>query len=684
MWLIMQRWKWLLAGLAVLILGITILEFKQPYYFVQDDNFAECLPVILQGCRVFMRGILLDWSPSQYLGYPVAGNGGYALTYPVTYLSYGIARYLLGNELLVLDVFCVLHLIAAYFVTYALLRRNNLNPSLATAGSLAYTLSGYTLIAGRSWFTVIASLPWIPLLFLSATLLLQQNKPTWKWIAGTGGILGVFFHAGHAQTWAYACMFFLFSMVILFCLGKLSLYKLACLLPAFLFGLALVMPLFIPQWNIVAGLPRFPSGEGIPFKGIAAMLLPFPMVAAPHPETGWGTIYDREHMTPLYYSGTLFTAVFFGTILVLAAALLFKSDKRLLLKRFTAANIWFVCALIAFILALGDRGLLWTIQAKLPLLNKFRMPFKFILFFNLFVVMGSGMILERRIGSAFNHKFWKTFFAVTVCGLMLYNVNLATASFYSYGDRPSHSTLPEGMHDILGSKNFGWRVLSLSPERSPKPGYIFSLNHNFPTFFNLNGFGGYTPFIEQSLPFARVKEILYSHPLEAARIYGVKWVIVEEGIDESEMIDSRNRALADFFIPRGQGRSRYLDYTLVELDDPHPAAFVEGNPHAEIPVYARDNRLDIDVSRIYPTGGRVVINTLWLKGIAVMNGKNKLKSEADFWGRVVADVPPHVRAISFRYITPWKAGFIAGLLCLLCAILSYFFINRIRWPGLEN
>src|SRR5690242_1094005 len=42
---------WALAGFLVLALALGLLEFMQPCYFTQDDNLAQFLPVIVEGCR---------------------------------------------------------------------------------------------------------------------------------------------------------------------------------------------------------------------------------------------------------------------------------------------------------------------------------------------------------------------------------------------------------------------------------------------------------------------------------------------------------------------------------------------------------------------------------------------------------------------------------------------------------
>jgi hypothetical protein len=71
-------------------------------------------------------------------------------------------------------------------------------------------------------------------------------------------------------------------------------------------------------------------------------------------------------------------------------------------------------------------------------------------------------------------------------------------------------------------------------------------------------------------------------------------------------------------------------------------------------------------------------NMLWRPGIAVSNGRERLTSGPDSWGRVVAQVPPHVWLLDFRLTPAWKTGYFAGMLCLFCAALSSIFVTRAR------
>src|SRR5262245_11637059 len=46
---------WWLAGFALVAAALAFSEWRQPYFFVQDDNLAQFFPVVLQGCRGFFH-----------------------------------------------------------------------------------------------------------------------------------------------------------------------------------------------------------------------------------------------------------------------------------------------------------------------------------------------------------------------------------------------------------------------------------------------------------------------------------------------------------------------------------------------------------------------------------------------------------------------------------------------------
>ena len=212
------NWAWLLGGGAVLVAAIVVLEVNQPFYFCQDDQFASGLPTIVQSMRGGFRGEFPEWNAYELMGAPLAALGYSGVLYPPYWISYAIARYGFGNELLTNDVFAIFHLVVGYFAMYWATRKAGCRASLAAAASLAFVLSGYMLIVGRGWATIMSHLIWAPLMIV-ALLNLEQRKAGWKWAIGTSACLAIFYYNGFSQWWLYPTLGFGVAGVLSMTLG---------------------------------------------------------------------------------------------------------------------------------------------------------------------------------------------------------------------------------------------------------------------------------------------------------------------------------------------------------------------------------------------------------------------------------------------------------------------------------
>ena len=191
----LRPWTWIALGMATVAAALAILEWIEPCYFVQDDNFANVLPAILQGCRSIFHGEFPDFDPCQLMGMPSAGKGAFTLLYPPTVVSYAIARWGLGNENYTLEVFAAVHLLAGYMASYAAARMAGLRPALAYVLGISFVLSGYILIVGRAWHAVLTLVLWLPLLFCCLELWLK-GRANGRWLLATGLAIGGFYYTG--------------------------------------------------------------------------------------------------------------------------------------------------------------------------------------------------------------------------------------------------------------------------------------------------------------------------------------------------------------------------------------------------------------------------------------------------------------------------------------------------------
>src|SRR5260370_37533024 len=183
-------------GFVLAVAPLTFLEWRDHYYFPQDDNFAIG-PVAIAALRGAFSHVFPTWNPYQFLGQPTSVQSMYALTYPPTYVFFAILHWL-GRDNLYLETFTVAHISLGYWATYWAGRSLKLRPVLAVAASISFTLSGTALMISRSYATMSPLLFWTPLLIVAAERL-RRSPIGLKWTATTGLALGYIRHSDHAQ-----------------------------------------------------------------------------------------------------------------------------------------------------------------------------------------------------------------------------------------------------------------------------------------------------------------------------------------------------------------------------------------------------------------------------------------------------------------------------------------------------
>lgn len=674
-------WGWLLLGWLVLAGALAGLEMMQPYYFAQDDNLVYNPPVLVS-CQSLERGVFPTWNPYELMGEVTSSQTDHALTYPFTYLAYFIARHILGQQYLFNDVFCILHLLLGYAAMYWAARVLDMRPALAMLAALAAVLSGCALIMGRSYFHTTPVLVWMPLLIV-AVAKLQQGAVNWRWVLFTGGVIGFACHSGNGQMWTYEVCFFLLAVGLAVSVRAIAPRAALWVLPALLLGLAIGAPLIVPQAIFASGLPRVGRWGGGISAGLAAMLLPYPLARAPHPN-GWGST-DLQYMGEFYYSGTLFVAIaglcwLAGAGLVIAC----HCDSKLV-RDLVARNLWLLCAGVAFDLALGPEGISWPLTSVLPIFKWYTGPFKLLLYLNIFIVLGAGVVLERILRQAPRPQSWEKGLVVSSCALVLYQVSLARPSFYSYGDKP-YPVMPQPMRHLLSFEGTGTpqRTMPFAPERSAAPGYLLGMKHSVPCLYNVLSTSGYNPFVALTAPNRGADAAFARDPLAAAHAYGVGW-LVEHRLAEHPLWEP-NHVLS----PMQPGQlhmlhvlKRYAHRKLVlpevsiwELKGSDPLAFAVSRPAQALPLRYSQVGVDVDVTRL-PTGGRVVVNILQRPYMQARAGALPLSITADAWGRMVVAVPAGAKLLTVRYVPPWRAGFACGAALWVLAILCMAGLTQI-------
>jgi len=669
---------WMLAGLAVLVVCGVIAQANEPYYFVQDDNFSQFFPGMLYGCRSAFAGGFPAWNPHQLLGAPLAEVGTYALTYPFTYLSYALATYGLGDEIATVDVFAALHLVAGYFAFYGLARRLGVAPAIAAGAALSFVLSGYALIAGRSWYYMLPTFCWTPLLGI-ALLSLTEKDPGWGWIVGTGAVIGVYFHGGNAQMWAYTMVFYCLALGWGALSGRIPRRRWTASCGALAIGLGLAAPLLIPQSWAIRDLDRVGGGGGNCLAGLHAMLVPYPLGKAEAP-ADLGTMF-LDYFGQLYYAGTLFTLAWLGGFLV---AWVFPGRLGPLLR-----HPLFALGLVALLLCLGDAGVLWYVQARLPMLDKFKHPVKWLPMFHFFSLAAGALVVDRLTARSAAPGRWRAVSFAAVALLLAYHVSLARTSFYSFGDRP-YPELPEPIARQIVSDFEPVRVMPVAQHRSAAEGFALSLSNYLASVYRVDSVTGHDPLVSFRPEYQEVERRMEADMIATLRRHGVKYLLVHATSDRPVLSanpavhaqETRNLYLLEP-LRRYDAERRPVaesgDLRLVALEDPDPMAFPAGDRDRPLPICRIPSGVQVEVGAL-PEGGPVVVNYLYYDGIRAWADGRTAACEADEFGRIVAHVPPGTRTLRVSYHGRWLLGLAVG--ACLAAVGAGWFLAWTRFaPG---
>ncbi|MBI5196136.1 MAG: hypothetical protein HZA10_07420 [Nitrospirae bacterium] len=649
------------AGLLFLLVCLLFLELRDNYYFVQDDNLVQFLPTIIQGCRAFFEeGVFPTWNPYQIMGSPTSNLGVYSLTYPLTYISYFISETLFDNEYLTIEVFAFIHFILGYLAAVWMCRLSRMNPVLAVVASLCFIMSGYNFIIGRSWYYMLPVMLWLPLLAVSV-IKFRRGAVSFKWILFTGVVIGMFFHSGNSQIWFYSLIFFFLSLGITIITQKIQFTKMLYIIPAFLFGLSIALILLIPTYMATADIPRSTGSgsEGV-LSGVMAMLLPYPIAKGPHPID---QIYWYSNYSGLYYNGSFFNIISALSIAALIAGLAYYRKNCDYSKKLINDNVWLLMAVVAFLFALGNAGLLWPLFSNIPPFNKFKLPFKFLPFVNLFTILGGGLILERYLARKRINIYARSVVYILVLMLLFYNLTLCRSAIYIYGDKP-YPALPEDVYRMLTAQNSKrpQRIYISAPYHSPDKDFLLSLPHNIPSIYRIPSIIGYEKLASE--PSLGVDEFYQ---------YGVKYVLVLNASTDLHAGGTPFPSPAYFDLKK---ITEFGRVELYELKNALPLAFLAQNK-SSLPIKFTGRGAVIDVSGVNQPVN-VTANIFYRKGMTATAEGKKLMIRPDEWNRILVLNCPPTKKLEIIYSPFWDKGFMMSGIFLLLSAVSWPVIRHLE------
>lgn len=596
----------LLAGL-LFVLGLLLgLELWSPYFFGNDDNYHQFLPVILDSIHQVEAGHFPGIDTHQSMGMPVFATGTYSVTYPGIYLAYWIAL-LCGSQQYLMEVYAILHIAAGYIATYRLMRRLQVESVVAASAAASFVLGAYVIFLSKAWYYTLPTLIFLPLL-VGATLDLVDRPTTLRRMTWWGLLCGVYFHSGNAQLWAYTMFFCGLMFLMKVITSKAWTQKWFALVVAGSIAFVIAAPLLIAQYQLIADVDRNGSS--------------------------WACMKDC-FLNYLVWTTQGYPA-YTGSILFAVALL------SLVIRKW---NVWAVLGVVGILCSLGKPGGIWFIMADSPVFEKFQHPFKFVLFATFFMLIRGAMVVDQ--------TRWLRLAAVLNLILLAAFIWDRGAGFQ--GDLP-YLPLSPTTDELLGSD----RIYSFASTRRLGEKYSQSMANNFASFYGKNVISSYSDGLtyelrEQILQREKIK----AKPLAALQAYGCRWILVHDSFELVQMDPERfaftwtdaQQQIPILEASRSQFTQRHREPHLViyELSDVAALAFPQGNPQQALPIEVSGSGMLVQVKSVRPEQNEIVVNFLMRPGYVATQGDKTLPIVPDEWGRMQVTLDNHEDDLKITY-----------------------------------
>ena len=209
-----MRRSWPLLLLLAAVVGVLLLmEGKNPYYFLQDDNRDMFLPMFTHAFDALKNGQLALYDFHQFLGTPDLAIGQTGVMYPPMYAAIGASLLLFGHVFAGIDLLVCFHLVVGAAGMYFLVRTLDLSRTAACFAGFSWALCSYVVYFGDSWVVYTALAAWLPFLLAGAARMLRKPGPGPTAILVAAGT--ILFLVGYPQNFLYGILFEILFLLLL-------------------------------------------------------------------------------------------------------------------------------------------------------------------------------------------------------------------------------------------------------------------------------------------------------------------------------------------------------------------------------------------------------------------------------------------------------------------------------------
>ncbi|NLO37805.1 MAG: YfhO family protein [Clostridiaceae bacterium] len=523
-----------LTGLVLIVtLFLVLLERRYPYFFLQDDNRDQYLPYFVHNARALLHGEIALYNFHQYLGLPHLANGNAGALYPLSWLSVLVSRLFWGHDFAAIDLVVCFHLVLGSAGFFLMLRAMGLGRPASAFGAITWPLTSYFLYISNSWYVVsgpVAAMPWM---IFFAIQLHQGERPGCSLAALVVARLLLIF-IGHPQFFLYAVIFEALLILLLvpgghnlFRPSRARLWYWASFAMTAIFSLPLVLPMWQQTRQSIRSGPidydTFVSGSTILPLWLKGLTDPYE-----------GHVFQSISFVGLACLAFCLVAIFFFLLAIIRRKSMPVQRRRLL----------------AVLFVLGAFSFLWAgsilvprIIYLVPILNRFRWPYKLLIQFSLFLIAFSSCGLDLFLDALSQARFLRgrrLILDIAACCLIV--IQLIQFGFLYYAHpvralRIHRETVPwsEPLKDQLSDG----RILSVGFDYTSEY-TAHTLAFNYSTFWGLHHYAGYDALLPAANDRATPGTGAYSgyfddlgnnrttlaDRLEALRGWGVRWYVV--------------------------------------------------------------------------------------------------------------------------------------------------------------
>jgi len=598
----------------------------------------------------------------QFLGIPHLAVGQPATLYPIVYLSIFLSNLVFNHYFAAIDIIVILHLLIGALGFYKFMGSFDVEKRVCVFGGLTWALGSFVVFVSNSWVIVSAAAAYFPwMMFFSFRLF---KNPSIKVLLCAVAARLLLFYAGHIQYFILSVIFesitaALFAIynyhknkvdVIRFCKNYIASYVLV---------LFLSLPLLLPLWHQTTlsadRSAKLLFEEFIQRKfNISDLISGLTIVG--HGENGY-----------LSHIGVI--TVYF---LIIGLAIKIRRRSQVTFIRTINLYIFAIPAFIAFLWATSTH--FNKVIYIIPILNRFRYPFKLAFFLDFYLLVIATAILSYLL-ERYSSVLYKKILLALVIMIQIANFSaIYTRLPFNLGTHLDNIPLEEKLQSQLQDG----RIISLgfeiwSPDNDDITNFITAptLAFNYATLWGLNYFAGCEPLRSSATSKAtfglNFKAIITDDktiPVNYLREAGVSWYITP--INKLDYYSEKLNKFGIYKKSEDENRAVFFD------ENAYPMVYSSTGSNSKIDNYtATANTIKFNVE--LEQKDTVIINYLYNPFFKGYVDGEKVEIQPVNNLHMSVEVPEGKHNILIKYRDPYfSAGLIISSIFILLLVFAFY------------